>query len=115
MYTGRLDDAGNGGVVLKPERIAGAKGAKRGVLWADLLYWYETGGERFVYFHTSPYIRATYRGFADTTALRGQHRAWSDGSVEWVEGSMIDTARDASAKFNKTATYKVPDYYYWWF
>ena len=40
-------------------------------------------------------------GFSDTAPLLGQHRAWSDGSVEWVKASEMDlTPADAGRNGN---------------
>jgi hypothetical protein len=51
-------------------------------------------------------------GLADTKTLRGQHRAWSDGSVEWVNGSemKLDTAAAS-----QNASYWDGALYLWWF
>jgi prepilin-type N-terminal cleavage/methylation domain-containing protein len=115
MYLGRIDEPPNGAVVLKPDRVAGAKGNRRGVLWADTIYWYGSGTPRYVYFHTADNIVPSERGFADGAALRGQHRAWSDGAVEWLNGGEVDLTPDTSGRFDTKATYRYSNYYYWWF
>jgi prepilin-type N-terminal cleavage/methylation domain-containing protein len=104
MYCGCVDEpAGQNGRVLIAGEIAGAKGKTRGVLWADTLI-YTTAGSApvgYSYFHFSGGLvfdpafgtLKTYR------PLTCQHRAWSDGSVEQVEGSEInlDPAYDNTA------------------
>ena len=111
QYTARLDEVSASlGAALQPARIARAKGNHRGVIWADDVAWYSGSGLAFVppgaavwaYFHHKKQPNFKAPGLADTTALRGQHRAWSDGSVEWVPGEMIDldlTRRDSAASF----------------
>jgi prepilin-type N-terminal cleavage/methylation domain-containing protein len=90
-YCARLNEPGNGGQLLRPERSAGAKGAKRAVLWADMLQYYDfSGGPRFQYSHLRHKVNGaanvSAQGFADTKGLAGCNVGWTDGSVEWVPG-----------------------------
>ena len=103
-YYGWLADTPNDfAVVLKPERVADPRATVRGVLWGDTIArstFY--GPAAWIYFHFRGYVRFNGIGAADTSALSGQHRAWSDGSVEWIDGSEIDANPadlDTSASF----------------
>ena len=98
QYTGRLDEHPNSfGVVLRPERVAGRRGNKRGVVWSDALCWYSgsgipilpPAGATYAYFHFADALTFNGLGPSDSKAFRGQHRAWSDGSVEWVSAKHI--------------------------
>lgn len=85
-----------GGVeLLSRGRAAHARGTDRGVLWADLVTEYRLGdaslGFEYSHFRRAP--PTTRDGTWDgTAALDGQHRAWSDGSVEWVPGDRLRTS-----------------------
>lgn len=85
--------------LVNPGQNANYRSTHRGVMWADILDEYLTPEERrFEFFHVrrrhSDY--SDFRFYADE--LRGIHRAWSDGSVEWTPGSQFDltspTTRD---------------------
>jgi prepilin-type N-terminal cleavage/methylation domain-containing protein len=125
QYSGRLNDQSNPrGVLVHPERCALAKGTHRAVLWSDALGWYAGSGmvlfppgaaPAWVYFH---YQRGQFNGlgFADTSPLRGQHRAWTDGSVEYVPATLIDltlTDRDTASayKLGSAGTYFLYTWY----
>jgi len=118
-YYPRLDEQPNAhGVLLQPKRAPRARGGTRGVLLADPVGWSnQLGPATYVFFHTrrgNTHFNGI--GAADTTSLAGQHRAWSDGSVEWLNASDIDLT---PANFETTASYKigVPGNYwtYYWF
>ena len=126
QYTARLDEPGNRtGVINHAGRPARAKGNNRGVLWSDELCWYAGSGIPFLppgppswaYLHQSR-GRLLYNGlgFADTAALRGQHRAWTDGSVEWVLADLMNLKLDDR---ETAAAYQVGPrgggFYYFWF
>jgi hypothetical protein len=99
-------------VVIQPQRVPRNKGGTRGVLWADSLARSTFFGfPTWVYFHTKTDTRFNGIGAADASALVGQHRAWSDGSVEWIHGSDIDPD---PARIDQTASYKIgpPGNYY---
>lgn len=73
-----------------PELLADARNSRRGVLWLDVLDEFVMSDERrFEFFHRRPGPR--YSDFRlPAAALEGIHRAWSDGSVEWVPGGRLD-------------------------
>jgi hypothetical protein len=111
-YNGWLKETTpNSAVVLKPDRVSRSTGGRRGVLWTDTVarstfYGFPT----WIYFHAKN-THFNGIGAADATSLVGQHRAWTDGSVEWVHGSEIDPD---PAQLDFTASYKVgfPGNYY---
>jgi type II secretory pathway pseudopilin PulG len=103
------------GTVLKLERVADDKGKRRGVLWGDAVVWFGPFNT-WLYSHTtsSPLTTHTLLPYwhTNTKALHGQHQAWSDGSVEWVNGS---TLKLDLATADKNASYGIGASYYWWF
>jgi hypothetical protein len=106
VYLARCDEQAGPGQVLKPERIASSKGKRRGVLWADTLDAMRVGGtlQGYAYFHFRGRMQFNPASgmVLSTTPLLGQHRAWSDGSVEWINGSNLRTSAgeiDQSASF----------------
>lgn len=127
QYTGRLDDPPPaGGVVLRPSRVPRRKiGLTRGVLWSDVLSWYSGSGlflmppavpPSWAFFHAGG---VTYNGVGldTTTGLRGQHSAWTDGSVEWRSAGLIDLRLE---RREERASYRVgppsgPPASYFWF
>ena len=110
QYSGGLcDDPDVRGVAIHPNRIAESKGRKRGVLFSDTLGWYSGNGLFFLngappcwaYFHSRNF-NFNGIGVADTKPLKGQHRAWTDGAVEWIPGPSINpdtTQRDTLATY----------------
>jgi type II secretory pathway pseudopilin PulG len=127
QYTAALDAAENAaaGRVLKLPRVPDARGRRRGVLWSDALSWYSGSGVVFLpagsppvwgYFHFTRGVNWAGTGMADTSTLDGQHRAWSDGSVEWVPAGSLDLRLDHR---DDTASYAVGAggayYAYYWF
>jgi prepilin-type N-terminal cleavage/methylation domain-containing protein len=100
QYTVGLDGLRDGhGVVLRPGHVASLGGNRRGVVWSDEVAWYAGSGLPFppgqpsyAYFHLASGASYNGLGFADTAPLLGQHRAWSDGSVEWVKASEMALA-----------------------
>ena len=127
QYTAALEGAHNPrGCVIRRERVSDARGRRRGVLWSDALAWYAGSGmvilppgpPQWAYFHFTG-GNVPYNGFGagHVDALHGQHRAWSDGSVEWVGAR--DMTLDLSRR-DETATYKFGDgagafFGYFWF
>ena len=126
QYTAALEGEHNpDGKVLQRARVADARGKHRGVIWSDDLAWYSGTGLVFMppglpaqwaYFHLNGVASFNGMGFDDTRAMAGQHRAWSDGSVEWIDPRYIDldlSRREATAtyKFGKNGT----DFGYFWF
>ena len=102
------------GRVLKPNRSATAKDKRRAVLWADHVYRSEVGVAHWQYTHArggkpGP-LPLTY---SDHAGLVGQHRGYTDGSVEWVdtgqEGLEVEKPEP-----DKTAAFKRAQEH-WWF
>ena len=112
-YDGWLNETPNNlALTLKPTRVAKSTGTRRGVLWADSLacstYY---GPASWIYFHFKRGVHFNGICAGDTSALDGQNRAWSDGSVEWINGADIDSA---PADFTTSASYEIgpPGGYY---
>ena len=76
--------------LLNPEHTADLKNTRRGVLWTDVLDEFITSDpRRFEFFHARKQIKyPDFRYHAEE--LDGIHRAWSDGSVEWMPGKRIN-------------------------
>jgi prepilin-type N-terminal cleavage/methylation domain-containing protein len=97
VYTARLREGGSNlfGIPLMPMRGAQRTGKYRGVIWADTFIFSQVGGV------DSGYSAFHFRGATDfnyatgtvysTRTLRGQNRAFDDGSVEWLPIGHIDT------------------------
>jgi len=76
--------------IVNPGHSADRKNTYRGVLWTEILDEFITSEpRRYEFFHV---IRSAkypdFRFYAGE--LDGFHRAWSDGSVEWVPGSKMN-------------------------
>jgi prepilin-type N-terminal cleavage/methylation domain-containing protein len=117
-YYARLDDPPNAhGVLIQPKRAARARGGTRGMLFSDALSWSNSlGPGTYTFFHFRGSRGFNGVGAGHAQSVLGQHRAWSDGSVEWINGTDIDFD---PAHFETTASYKigVPGNYwsYYWF
>jgi hypothetical protein len=110
-YSARLNEVVvANGAVLQRDRVPTARGGRRGVIWSDDVSWYAGSGLAFAppgppvwaYFHLRPNVKLAGIGLENPLACRGQHRAWTDGSVEWLPGEMLDTdlaRRDTAASF----------------
>ncbi len=98
VYCAGLDQTPNPiGVVLQSDHVADIRGTNRGVIWADEIQFVNApGSPGYAYFHLSTGVRfnPAFQDVQDTGPLRGQHRAWSDGSVEWVDKGYIDLNSD---------------------
>jgi prepilin-type N-terminal cleavage/methylation domain-containing protein len=100
QYTVGLDELpARHGVVLRPGHVASLRCNRRGVVWSDEVAWYAGSGLPFppgepsyAFFHLASGTTYNGLGFANTAPLLGQHRAWSDGSVEWVKAGEMDLA-----------------------
>jgi prepilin-type N-terminal cleavage/methylation domain-containing protein len=108
-YCARLDDGEDTtGILIKPSRIAHAKGRSRGVLWADTLGCTVSGGVPvgYSYFHITggASFNPTFATLDTSRSWSCQNRAWSDGSVETVNGADVDLN---PANLNISATYKL--------
>ncbi len=96
------------GKALIPQRVADLRGNRRGVLWSDNMVLMESGGAPigWGYFHIKGghHVEPVFLTIVDPVSYRGHHRAWSDGSVEWLpRGSFSLTPADAET----TAAYRV--------
>jgi hypothetical protein len=81
--------------IVHPGHSADLKGTRRGVLWADTLDEFaSTDPRRYEFFHSRG---AKYPDFVlFSNQLEGINRAWSDGSVEWVNGNKINLSGSPS-------------------
>jgi prepilin-type N-terminal cleavage/methylation domain-containing protein len=62
----------------------------RGVLWADIVSEFiTTDPRRYEFFHFDP-RNETNALIYTANELEGFNRAWSDGSVEWVQGTRVN-------------------------
>jgi prepilin-type N-terminal cleavage/methylation domain-containing protein len=99
-YVGALEDskmvAMGFASLAHPEHLADARNLRRGVLWIDVLdEFVMDDSRRFEFFHTRQ--RTRYPDFRFPAAeLEGIHRAWSDGSVEWLPQRQLDLTGTAS-------------------
>ena len=93
---------------LAPDRLTTLKGRRRAVLWADNLLLLTVGGApsgyAYFHFHGDHTIDPAFVTIAQPTDLRGHHRAWTDGSVEWLPRDTFDLS---PAKADQQAAYKV--------
>ncbi len=82
--------------LVDPDHTADSLNTRRGVLWTDVLDEFHTPDpRRFEFFHARK--RVKYPDFRDHAGnLDGFHRAWSDASVEWVDGRRIDLSGASS-------------------
>lgn len=76
--------------LLHPEHLADARNSRRGVLWVDVLdEFVMADARRFEFFHVRQ--RTKYPDFRfHASELDGIHRAWSDGSVEWLTAKRLN-------------------------
>lgn len=76
--------------LVNPGQAADYKNTRRGVLWADILDEYLMADpRRFEYFH--PIVSYKYPDFRfEAGDLEGINRAWSDGSVLWTKGALLN-------------------------
>lgn len=92
-YFGGLEDSSmvtnQLATVIHPGQAADRKNSGRGVLWTDVLDEFAMDDpRRFEFFHARQRVRyEDFRFFA--AQLDGIHRAWSDGSVEWVPAGAL--------------------------
>jgi hypothetical protein len=107
------------GVVLKLNRNADKKGKRRGVLFGDNVAYFPLF-QAWYYTHqrNSPVRANSFLGFwrTDTRAFRGQHLAWSDGSVEWVNATEMKLDVSNVTQTKRNASYSDAGYgYFWWY
>jgi prepilin-type N-terminal cleavage/methylation domain-containing protein len=95
-YIGPALDTGSAQAVAlsADNRITNRRGTRRGVLWADNLILVHSGGATngYAYFHFKGGhdIDPTFLTVVQPKSLRGHHRAWTDGSVEWLPRGTFD-------------------------
>ncbi len=93
-YVGGLENSAmvNSGfaTLLHPEHLADAGNTRRGVIWLDVLDEFIMAEDRrFEFFHARQRTRyPDFRFFP--SELDGIHRAWSDGSVEWLPAKRLN-------------------------
>ncbi len=92
-YFGGVEDSAmitNGvATVVHPGHAADRRNTRRGVLWTDVLDEFAMDDpRRFEFFHQRTRTRPPDFRFT-AEQLDGIHRAWSDGSVEWVPGKSL--------------------------
>ena len=105
-----------GAKVLIADRVSDYKGLRRRVIWADQMFYLAGGG--WVYFHLkgSQPIESTFFTAPDPKAYRGHYRAWSDGSVDWMNRGdfSLDPARaDITAAYRIDSPSGLRLYHYW--
>ncbi len=100
VYVGGIEDSGmissGHAKLLHPEHAANRKNTRRGVLWASVLAEFNIrDARRYECFHYNTLF--AYKDFRFNAAeLEGIHRAWSDGSVEWLPARSIDLAKGSA-------------------
>jgi prepilin-type N-terminal cleavage/methylation domain-containing protein len=110
-------------VLLKPANIvsAAAPPNPRGVLWADDLHWSLIPEPHWSYAHARRNARKPHsymphpHVFAEARSIHGQHRAYADGSVDWVTSSEIKLDLVPTVDQDGGASYRVASLYFWWF
>jgi prepilin-type N-terminal cleavage/methylation domain-containing protein len=94
MYLAGLEQPPNAGTLVDPRQHAPRRGNRRGVLWADGVVAQRAGGTLVgyaFYHHNNRRVQfeAATRVSRVRDGLDGQHRAWSDGSVEWIPAGQL--------------------------
>lgn len=114
------------GTPLKKDRAAPARPSKRAVVWTDDVHW-DGSGRYWQYSHMSGKASAGPKPLtrASAGALAGQHRAFTDGTVEWVEREdmglidMEEIEEPSPSLLNLSASFRIgsnsSSYIYWWF
>lgn len=93
-----------------PEHSAQKRNLHRGVLWADILSEFRTGDpRRFECFHVTSGKKYPDFRFPQNE-IDGIHRAWSDGSVEWVPIHRLDLSGGSSP--DQQIIHFLGNYYY---
>ena len=104
-------------IELKPGRAPEARSTKRAVLWADNVSQNNATDRPWQYTHT----RRAMRGgsairYDDPSELTGQHRAFNDGSVEWVKAKSPELEFEPAQSSNTAhASLKTLLGELWWF
>jgi prepilin-type N-terminal cleavage/methylation domain-containing protein len=102
--------------LLKPNRVAALRMSARAVVWADDVQW-SVLDRAYSFAHGVPGARTgpTRLSFARPAELLGQHRAYNDSSVEWVEGHEIDLNAQTQGEAATKASLSVFDMFFYWF
>lgn len=120
-YFGRLGEGVPQGllVLLRPDRAAVPRNRGRAVLWADDLHLTLTDGAAWRYTHVNGRQRPgpmelSYEG---PQGLAGQHRAYTDCSVEWVPASELKFEDNPTSLgiIQSGATLRIDQMYFCWF
>jgi type II secretory pathway pseudopilin PulG len=105
---GLTESRSTAAIALAPDRLTSLTGRRRGVLWSDNLVLLTIGGAPggYAYFHFrgSHDVDPTFLTIIQPKTLCGLHRAWTDGSVEWLPRDTFDLS---PAKADQQAAYKV--------
>jgi prepilin-type N-terminal cleavage/methylation domain-containing protein len=103
------------GQLIKPLRHADGKGRRRGVLYGDNLVYFGYL-DMWNYTHSVNAAVGVPAGFGfwrtNTRSLHGRHLAWSDGSVEWVNGGEMKLDKSQAVQ---NASYWDGGLYFWWY
>ena len=107
-----------GAKVLMPDRVCDYKGTHRRVVWADQMFALTKPFPGWVYFHLkgSQELETTFNTTPTPVAYRGHHRAWSDGSVDWMnrgDFSLDPNDADTAAAYRIDAPSGLRVYNYW--
>jgi hypothetical protein len=107
----------NNGVVLKPGRNADKKGKRRAVLYGDNVVYFQPYDMWNYTHYNSGRATAAPGGFGlwrlDTRTFHGRHLAWSDGSVEWINGS--EHKLDLTFAMQNSSYAVAGGGYWWWY
>jgi type II secretory pathway pseudopilin PulG len=103
------------GILLQTDRAAGMR-QPRGVVWVDELHWNQSEGTwRYSHSRAGSITNGLPFTHRSHQHLIGQHRAYTDGSVEWVRPSRLNpddlpvgTEPDGSPAYRM-------DLLFWWF
>jgi hypothetical protein len=117
---GLLDTPSPGAGKLAPSRLADRKGNTRGVLWADNLVLLKAGGADlgwgYFHFKGGHEVDPAFLTVITPRSYRGHHRAWSDGSVEWLTRGMLSLdpgEADANAAYRAGSPGALVLYHYY--
>jgi hypothetical protein len=103
--------------LLKRDDVASPREDGRRVIWADDVHW-SMADYAWSFSHAVPHAKPGQRPltYSERKGLLGQHRAFSDGSVEWVNSAEIDLEINGkSGSADKKASLSVSDLFFFWF
>ena len=104
--------------LLKHKRVPSPRGEEgRLVIWADDVHW-SSPDRAWSFSHAAPRAKPGPRPltYFEPQGLLGQHRAFTDGSVEWVEGTEFDLdIRGKNGSADDRASLSVSDLFFFWF